>query len=145
MVKLDVFEVVPRLPDSTTAFDVAKMLKLDAGYTYRAMRAACSANVLVENQDHSFSLTAKGSLLLKDSVPSLRASILLEASDEHTTTWLGLDQVIRMGSDTNGMKERLGVSGFVELLDTNKNYASVFGDAMTSYSMVKLIFYSKKV
>ena len=114
------------------AADLAPKLKVDSALLYRLLRALADVGLLRESSDFRFTITEAGSLLRADHPQSLRAMALLEASPVHNAIWQHLPEMIRSGVQ-DGFRREFGIPVF-EYARQNPAYASIFSDAMTSYS-----------
>jgi hypothetical protein len=114
------------------ATDLAPKLKVDSALLYRLLRALADIGLLRESSDFRFTITEAGSLLRADHPQSLRAMALLEGSPAHNAVWQHLPEMIRSGVQ-DGFRREFGIPIF-EYTRQNPAYASIFSEAMSSYS-----------
>jgi predicted transcriptional regulator len=130
-VELGVFEAVGDDPLSIT--EIADQLGIDETLGYRLLRALASIGLLTEAEDRRFALTEEGELLQADHPQSMRGVALLEEGPTHYKIWKHLPDLVREG-EQNAFDREFGHSGF-EHQEVDSDYARVFNDAMTSFSL----------
>ena len=94
-VKLGIFDSLGPEPKSATA--VAQELGLDGALCYRLLRALGCLELLVEDDNRTFSLSTAGQLLRSDHPQTLRGVTLLEEGPEHYALWKHLPDMVRDG------------------------------------------------
>jgi hypothetical protein len=118
-----------------SANQVARQLGLDVSLLYRLMRALAALELLKESDDREFTLTPAGYLLSTNAEDSLLYMALLEEGPEHYALWKHLPAMIRDGRQNAFLRE-YGKAAFA-YADENAHYASVFKQAMSSFSGVQ--------
>jgi hypothetical protein len=129
-VKLGIFDVLADAPKAAVA--IAEHLRLDPALCYRLLRALGSLDLLQEDSQRRFALTAAGDLLRQNHPQTLRGVTLLEEGPEHYALWKHLPAMIRDGKQNAFIRE-FGRMAFDHAAH-NSEYADVFNDAMSSYS-----------
>ncbi|MBM3945590.1 MAG: hydroxyneurosporene methyltransferase [SAR202 cluster bacterium] len=129
-VKLGIFDAVSN--GHREAASVAQQAGLDPALCYRLMRALASLDLLREDGKKGFSLTEAGSLLRKDSPQTMRGVTLLEEGPHHYALWKHLPEMVRDGKQ-NAFVREFGRMAF-DHAASDREYAGVFNDAMSSYS-----------
>ena len=112
--------------------EVAEELALNPQNTYRLMRALSSIDVLEEDETNSFGLTELGELFGSSHPESLRGICLWEEGRTLYSVWGHLPDIVKEGGK-DGFRREFGHSVF-EHLSTDADAASLFDEAMTSYS-----------
>jgi hypothetical protein len=129
-VKVGIFDA---LSDGTKASPaLAEELGLDPVLCYRLLRALASIELLQEDADRNFTLTATGDLLRQNHPQTLRGVTLLEEGPEHYALWKHLPAMVHDGKQNAFLRE-FGQMAF-EHAAHNPAYGNVFNEAMTSYS-----------
>lgn len=118
-----------------SADDVARQVGADPGATYRVMRALTSNGVLELRRDGRFALTRIGQALRSDYEGSMAPMIALIGTAEHWEHWGSLLYSVQTGQ--TAIEKIRGLSAF-DYLDTNREYAAVFNDAMTGMSTMAI-------
>ncbi len=132
-VSLGVFEALRDGPNTAAA--VTRELGLDEALGYRLMRALGCLELLDEEEDQRFSLAEAGRFLLADHPQTLRGMALLEEGPEHYALWKHLPAMVRDG-EQNAFVREFGRMAFEHAV-AEKGYASVFDEAMSSYSAMQ--------
>lgn len=132
-VELGVFEVGENEPKSAT--EITDELDVDRELGYRLLRALGAIGLLTEAPNRKFSLTPAGELLRAEHPESLRGVTLLEEGPAHYALWKHLPDMIRDGKQNAFIRE-FGHMAF-DHAEIDPEYASVFNDAMTSYSQMQ--------
>ncbi len=114
---------------------VAERARLDPGLLYRLMRALAALGLLDESDEREFTLTEAGHLLSTGAEGSLLYMALLEEGPEHYAIWKHLPAMVRDGRQNAFLRE-YGKGAF-EYANENERYASVFMEAMSSFSGVQ--------
>lgn len=70
-----------------TAEEIAVATQTHAPSLYRVLRALAGAGILIEDEQHRFTLTAVGAVLRTDIEGSLRAWVSVQLGDEHYRAW----------------------------------------------------------
>lgn len=93
----------------------------------RLLRALASLDVLVEQRDGRFALTALGAQLRSDVPGSLRAAVLFYGGRRHWTAWGGLHECIRSGSTAFSARSP---TAFADMAARDPAAAAAFNEAM---------------
>ncbi len=115
-----------------TSATVGAELSLNADNTYRLMRALASIGILQEDDDQGFRLTPTGELFGADHPDSMRGVCLWEEGELLYTVWKHLPDIVREGGP-DGFRREFKQPAF-EYITSNAEIASLFNNAMTSYS-----------
>ena len=83
--KLGLADFLKEAPQS--AEELALATQTHAPSLYRVLRALAGAGILIEDEQHRFTLTAVGAVLRTDVEGSLRAWITVQLGDEHYRAW----------------------------------------------------------
>ena len=129
-VKLNIVDQLGNQQLSASA--IADALALDAGNTYRLMRALASIGIMHETADQEFSLTDAGELFLSAHPNSMRGVCLWEEGVDMYSAWKHLPEIVRDGAD-DGFKREFGCAVF-DKITSDLVLGTLFNDAMTSYS-----------
>ncbi len=129
-VKLGVFDAIT--DQSKSSDEVAEQLSLDAGNTYRLLRALACIGALKESPEKKFSVSPVGEFFCANHPQSLRGMTLLEEGAEHCAIWVHLPDIVREGG-SNGFVREFGRQVF-EHIAVDSNYGAIFNEAMSSFS-----------
>jgi DNA-binding MarR family transcriptional regulator len=129
--------IFDRLDESRhrSAAEVAEEAVLDSSLLYRLMRALGAMGLVEESADKRFRLTPSGGLLQSRAEGSLLYMALLEEGPEHYALWKHLPEMVRDGRQ-NAFPREYGKPAF-EYASENERYASIFNQAMSSFSGVQ--------
>ena len=116
---------------SRTAVAIAEKLHLDPALTYRLLRALACLDLLHEEADRTFTLTACGEVLRSDHPQTLRDVALLEEGPVHYAVWKHLCGIVRDGQQ-DGFVREFGHPAFRYVVE-DPEYGSMFNAAMSSY------------
>ena len=83
--KLGLADLLKEAPQ--TDEELALATQTHAPSLYRVLRALAGAGILIEDEQHRFTLTAVGAVLRTDVEGSLRAWITVQLGDEHYRAW----------------------------------------------------------
>ncbi|WP_083867367.1 methyltransferase [Natrialba taiwanensis] len=131
-IKLGVFEVVDTEPKPVE--EIITTLDIDPNHGYRFLRALSHLGV-VNEAGGTFSLTSSGKLLTEDHPHTFKDYFLLEVSQMNYSLWSQLPSLIEDGEQNTYVRE-FGEPLF-DYLDSNPEVASLFNDAMESYSRLQ--------
>ena len=130
-VVLGIFDALSSRP-ARDAISLASDLEVGSTGLYRLLRALGNIDLLVENREHAFTLTAAGELLTTTHPQSLRGMVRLEAGFQHYSAWRHLPELVRL-NQSDGFGREFGVNIF-ELQNEDTEYAQIFHEAMFAYS-----------
>ncbi len=117
--------------DFVTADELAARIGANAATLYWLLRALASLDLLEEDGNRSFRITAKGACLRARHPHSLRAMTMLEEGPVHYAAWKHLPNIVRSG-ETDGFRREFG--SLLGYLQRDPAYARDFSMAMLSYS-----------
>ncbi|RKO84230.1 hypothetical protein BDK51DRAFT_27737 [Blyttiomyces helicus] len=100
------------------------------------------ADTVVESECQKFSLSAKGLLLYKDTVPSLRDVLLCEEGPLCRTLWNHLPKVVKTGSSKvtameHAFPEASTTKNAFDIITKDKERSELFYAAMSSYTTME--------
>ncbi|MFC3994907.1 methyltransferase [Nocardiopsis sediminis] len=116
-------------PDGATAAQVAEAESLDAGHTFRFLRACASLGLVGSTDGRRFTATSLLDTLRTDNPGSLRDLALWGGAESHWLPWGRLADTIRAGSTQ--AEAALGAP-FFDWLSGEPGEAEVFTGAMTA-------------
>ena len=86
--------------------ELAPVTGTDQRSLHRLLRALASLEVLQEDDEGRFALTALGNLLRSDVPDSLRAAVIFYGGRRHWTAWGGLLDSVKSGKTAFGVSSR---------------------------------------
>jgi hypothetical protein len=114
-----------------SADEVARRVGADPGAVYRVMRALASKGVLRHRSDGKFALTSTGKALRTGAVGSVRDMALFLGHPLRWEDWGNLLYSVQTGRPS---VEKLRGMPFFEYVETDKDLAEAFNNAMTAGS-----------
>lgn len=118
-----------------TADDLARRVDANEDGLRRLLRLLSSRSILAHRRDGRYQLTAIGETLRTDAPVSMRAFALMVGCPEHWEHWGMLTRSVTTGAESVTELRGMGVFDYME---TNKELAAVFNDAMTSVSELSI-------
>ncbi|MGK8491276.1 methyltransferase [Nocardia asiatica] len=118
-----------------TADDLARRVGADGDALRRLLRLLASRSILAHREDGRYELTAMGETLRTDAPVSMRAFALMVGCPEHWEHWGMLTNSLRTGAESVTALRGMGIFDYME---TNKELAAVFNDAMTTVSEMSI-------
>lgn len=131
--KLGIFDVLGRGPAS--ADDIAGQVGSHPQATFRLMRALASNGLLNQNRDGRYELTRLGQGLRSDVPGSMVGMLLFIGHPKHWEHWGQLLYSVQTGKTSAEMLRGMPV---FEYLETDRDLAEVFNNAMTSVSSMAI-------
>ncbi|HEY6248105.1 MAG TPA: methyltransferase [Pyrinomonadaceae bacterium] len=126
------FRIADYLKDGPkTADELAQRASVHPRSLYRLLRALSGAAIFSEDSAGRFSLTELGELLRSDHPQSLRGFAELIADAVNFETWAGLSYSVQTGNPAFIHQRNMP---FFEWLEHNPDEATLFHNAMTSFS-----------
>ncbi len=131
--KLGIFDALAGGP--ATAGDVARRAGSDPGATFRLMRALASNSLLKQERDGRFALTRLGEALRSDAPGSLAPMLQFVGHPKHWEHWGQLLYSVQTGKTSAEMLRGMPI---FEYLETDRDLAAVFNNAMTAVSAMAI-------
>jgi len=131
--KLGIFDALAGGP--ATADDIARRVGADPGATFRLMRALAGNSLLKQERDGRFALTRLGDALRSDAPGSMAPMLQFVGHSKHWEHWGQLLYSVQTGKTSAEMLRGMPV---FEYLETDRDLAEVFNNAMTAVSAMAI-------